>query len=335
MSISSTAATDAEGLPETQEVVETAEAPNASQEDAGTNLIAPTAVAAAPSESTGKGSQTKKRRAYRKEYPASFWYEMCEKFVNESAKYQENQVNFLKSPDSGVLDYQDRQAFGKRLKAYKDGKLPRDDSIKRNRKGKFLDVEQCLLAFIETREQFSDNGKMAISWPFLLEMAKRFAVALGHPPDEFRASPGWLANVLKRHKMKIDFEVSDSDALYYLESLKRFCKKRKLGSEAQNLSARLQHVVTTKIGGDDDEGARMEGGDGNEEVGYEISFLQRRVPPQNHNPPSMLPPQRDLYRPTPFGAVPPAHPAPTQNNDDRYPPNMVNFSFWATQQQNI
>jgi hypothetical protein len=326
MSTTAAAATDTQPLGEVP-VTRTTEAPE----------NAPAAAAASTPE-TAAGRSKKKRRPYRKEYPASFWYEMCEKFVTDSEKYQENQTKFLKSQDSGALDFEDRQAFGKRLKAYKDGTLARDDSIKRNRKGKYLDVEQCLLAFLETREHFSENGKMAISWPFLLEMAKRYSVALGHPPDDFKASPGWLANVLKRHKMKIDFEVSDEDALFYMESVKRFCKKRKIGSEAQNLSVRLQYVLKKKIGGHDVDDARMEGvgQHDSEELRYDMSFLQQRRGPQNHpNPPPMLP-HRDLYRPTPFAAHPPAPPGRNQNGDDRFPQGIAAFPpFWAPQQQNM
>lgn len=332
------------------------------------------AAAAAPPDSAttlvGSSGQ-KKRRAYRKEYPAGFWYEMCERFMTNQDDYSKSHLEFLKSPDSGVLDCNDRQSFGRRLKLFKEGKLPRDDSIKRTRKGKYQDVEQCLLAFLETREQFMDKGKMAVSWPFLTEMAKRFAVALGHSPGEFSGSPGWLANTLKRAKKKIDFEISEDDALFYLESIKRYCRKAKLGVQAQTLSAQLQNIIRGKIVDgnkediivdDDDEGIPVVEDD--VVVGGVVDHQQRyhhtAFAPPPHNPPRVAGLSHRAFDSTNLTArgslsvaslhhLHPQHlhhhnQQQQQQQSDRYHPlqqqqpnnnNVTNFPFWATQQQNI
>jgi len=285
---------------------------------------------------TSTSSPTKKkRRPYRKEYPASFWYEMCEKFTNDPDRYQKSQLNFLKSADSGVLGFADRQAFGKRLKAFKEGNLPSDDSIKRNRKGKYQDVERCLLAFLETRDQFTDKGKISISWPFLTEMAKRFSVALGHGPDEFSASPGWLANVLRRSKKKIDFEATEEDALFYLESIKRYCRKAKLGAQAQNLTAQLQNIIKKK----NELPANKDHGSSNAEE-TEVPRVEPGFPrPVPNN--SILMPRAAGNLPmaaVPFvlaGAVRGGAVVANTGQNELFQPTMANFAFWATQQQNI
>ncbi len=213
-----------------------------------TPAVAAAAAAAATPVTMAQSTRKSLRRSNRKEFPPSFWYDMCERFSHNLEKYKSSQTEFLRHKDSGVLGYNDRQSFGNRMRAYKKGTLRRDDAMLRDRKGKYMDVERCLLAFLETRDQFADKGKMPISWPFLLEMAKRFAVVFGHPPGEFSGSPGWLANVLKRHKTKIDFEVSDTDALFCLDTIKRYCKKRKLGNEIRSMSVNLHNLVEKNIG---------------------------------------------------------------------------------------
>ena len=284
------------------------------------------ATAAASSASTRRASKSPStdkalRRSNRKEYPPSFWYDMCEKFSSYPEKYNQSQTEFLRHADSGVLSFNDRQSFGNRLRAYKQGTLRRDDSVLRERKGKYLDVEKCLLAFLETRDQFADKGKMAVSWPFLLEMAKRFAVALGHPPGEFSGSPGWLANVLKRHKTKIDFDVSDTDALLYLENIKRYCKKRKLGKEIRNMSVELQNLVEQKLGERKSDNGKDDGHD---------ERLERPLEQRN----SLVEEFQDR-KSNQFGVHPPDE-VPTNADNRSIPSGMATFSeFWTTQQDDI
>ena len=281
---------------------------------------APAAAAAASTTATTFSCPDRAlRRSNRKEYPPSFWYDMCEKFSSHPEKYNQSQTEFLRHADSGVLSFHDRQSFGNRLRAYKQGTLRRDDSVLRDRKGKYLDVEQCLLAFLETRDQFADKGKMAVSWPFLLEMAKRFAVVLGHPPGEFSGSPGWLANVLKRHKTKIDFDVSDADALLYLDTIKRYCKKRKLGKEIRNMSVELQNLVEKKIG----EGKHDSNADDDDHHERLERPLQHRIPEALHD------------RKSNQFSVLTTEAAPANSNNRSMSSGMATFSeeFWTTPQQ--
>lgn len=189
----------------------------------------------------------------------------------------------------------------------------------RDRKGKYLDVERCLLAFLETRDQFADKGKMAVSWPFLQEMAKRFAVVLGHPPGEFSGSPGWLANVLKRHKTKIDLDVSDTDALFYLDTIKRYCKKRKLGKEIRNMSVELHDLVEKKIGQEKRE--HSDDDDGHDE----------RLETPLHDP--RIPEGLQGRKSNQF-CVDPSEEVQVNSNNGSMPSGMQTFSeFWTTAQQ--
>jgi hypothetical protein len=224
-----------------------------------------------------KASPAKKtRKRPRTEYPVSMWYEACQKFMDDPKKYNSSQVQFLRSQDSGVLDENHKVSFGKRLKAFKDGNLPQDSggSIKRVRKGKYLDVEQCLIAFIETRTKFS-KGKTAVTWPFLLELSKRFAVALGY--KDFRASPGWLSNVLKRNKTSLYDDINEDDAMVYLESIKKYCRKNRFGREIQTQCDHLYKLIKKEVKRDED--APLEQGGGHENERRASQEQKFRFPP--------------------------------------------------------
>lgn len=275
------------------------------------------------------GTAKKARKQNREEYPASFWYEMCEQFAKNPKRYGNSQRSFLRSEDSGMLVLDDRVAFGRRLKAFKEGRLPRDDSIKRNRKGKYEDVERCLLAFLDTRDQFADKGKVAISWPFLLEMSKRFSVALGHDPNGFSASAGWLSKVLKRSKKKIDFEISEEDALFHVESIKKYCRKAKLGNKARSLSVQLHDVVKGSLGKKEED----------EESNNDEEVDKHRLNETSHGFRQTLSPSEAASIPT-MGArgpsSPPSRTAPGWNiNYEQVQPNTANLGFWTSLQQNI
>lgn len=205
------------------------------------------------SDSARTPSPKGQRRRHRMEFPVSFWYQMCQRFMNNQSLYHHSQIKFLRSPDSGVLDESFKVSFGKRLKAFKAGTLPQNDSVKRMRKGKYQDVEKCLIAYIETRETCCGRGKTNITWPYLTELAKRFATALGYDPNDFQASPGWISNVLKRNNISISVDLCDDDVLYYLEAVKKHCKKSNLGKDVEVLSERLYRLVKKKVKKNDGE----------------------------------------------------------------------------------
>ena len=236
----------------------------------------------------GVASPPKKSRRTRRELPISVWYEACQKFTKDSGKYKNSQVTFLRSLDSGILDESNRMSFCKRLSAYKNGNLPQESSIKRIRKGKYHDVEQCLIAFIETRTKFS-KGKTAVTWPFLIELAKRFAVALGYSEKEFRASPGWLQNVLKRNKKTLNDDINDDDVLVYLDLIKKYCKKNELGRIVETKCDQLGLLLREKLQRDDE--ASPEKGKGDEQ----------KVPQE---PPRIVENQRTKKQPQPHGFPP-------------------------------
>jgi len=187
-----------------------------------------------------KDSNKKKRQ--RRECPVSVWYNACKTFLENPGKYQKSQINFLRSEDSGMLDESYQMSFGKRLHAFKAGKLPQDDSVKRVRNGKYHDVEQCLIGFMETRDTFS-KGKIAVTWPFLMELAKRFAIALGYSESEFRASPGWLSNVLRRNKRSLSNDTDEEDVIVHLDSIKQYCRRNGMSVDVLFQCDKLDHMI--------------------------------------------------------------------------------------------
>jgi hypothetical protein len=175
--------------------------------------------------------------------------------MQHSERYNNSQLKFLRSEESGVLlDESNKMSFSKRLRAFKDGKLPPPEStsstsVKRVRKGKYHNVEQCLIAYMETRTKFA-KGKTAVTWPFLIELSKRFATALGYKKEEFRASPGWLANVFRRNKKAIDDDVNDGDVMVYLDSIKKYCRKKEFGEQIEKQCEQLSRLIQTQLKGD-------------------------------------------------------------------------------------
>jgi hypothetical protein len=190
-----------------------------------------------------------KKRA-RRELPVSIWYEACQKFMQNPEKYNNSQLKFLRSEESGVLlDESNKMSFSKRLRSFKNGNLPQESSVKRVRKGKYHDIEQCLIAYMETRTKFA-KGKTAVTWPFLIELSKRFATALGYKKEEFRASPGWLSNVFRRNKKAIDDDVNDGDVMVYLDSIKKYCRKKEFGEQIEKQCEQLSRLIQTQLKGD-------------------------------------------------------------------------------------
>ena len=88
--------------------------------------------------------------------------------------------------------------FSTKLKAFREGRL-KLEAVDCNRKaeGKFKDVEEKLVACIRLRAKAHTKDKTGLSWLFLKEKAAIHAEQLGCS-DQFKASSGWLDNVLKR-----------------------------------------------------------------------------------------------------------------------------------------
>ena len=86
------------------------------------------------------------------------------------------------------------------MKAFYAGTLMGSDR-KRDRVGTYLPVEEKLLKYIELRSQLFVRDKCGLSYLYLQEKARHFAKQLGFD-ETFKASNGWLTNVLRRGDKK-------------------------------------------------------------------------------------------------------------------------------------
>jgi hypothetical protein len=79
---------------------------------------------------------------------------------------------------------------------------------KRNIRGEYEQVEERLVQYISTitnEGEVSEETRTLLSWTQLQAKAKEIAMEVLPDKDQqkFKASPGWLSNVLKRHKLTI------------------------------------------------------------------------------------------------------------------------------------
>lgn len=155
---------------------------------------------------TGGGGGGKRKKEYfrSKEY----WYHLCELYVNQyDGKI--SQSAFLKSPISGEDikgTTSDQMSFGRNLQRYKAGTLQPVARF-RERNPEFTFVEKKIVEYLNLfLEDYRDEETCGLSWIHLQQKALEFAKVV--PPDEaavyakFSASPGWIANVLRRNGFK-------------------------------------------------------------------------------------------------------------------------------------
>jgi CRISPR/Cas system-associated endonuclease Cas1 len=68
-----------------------------------------------------------KRHTQRNDHTSSFWYDLCQKFVNGKFKFQ---LAFLRSEESGQdVSLQHQSTFHRALKRYNSGELPTFDQV--------------------------------------------------------------------------------------------------------------------------------------------------------------------------------------------------------------
>jgi hypothetical protein len=84
-------------------------------------------------------------------------------------------------------------------KKFKKGKLNKNVKETRVRAGKFEDVSEYLFEYGSLREKLYQQDKCGVSWLVLQEkQAIAFAKSKGYHTDVFKASSGWISNVLKQ-----------------------------------------------------------------------------------------------------------------------------------------
>ena len=132
---------------------------------------------------------------------AQDWYNAVVLFHKIKDKHSFSQAGFLRSPLSGDKFDGNRSqegSFSAKLKAYKKGEL-KSSPMKRVCIGRYEDVEVMLVKYIDLRSRNYTFDKCGLSRHILHVKAREYAQKCGHPADEFKASDGWISNVLKRN----------------------------------------------------------------------------------------------------------------------------------------
>ncbi len=106
----------------------------------------------------------------------------------------------MKESGDEVNANEHQQIFQRKMKAFHAGTLMGGDR-KRDRVGAYLPVEEKLLKYIELRSQLFVRDKCGLSYLYLQEKARHFAKQLGFD-ETFKASNGWISNVLRRGNKK-------------------------------------------------------------------------------------------------------------------------------------
>ena len=127
------------------------------------------------------------------------WHNACHLFRLNN--HSLNQTSFLRSDLSGDSfsgTRSEQQSFGRKLKEYDDGNLVSSTRL-RIKKGEFEDVEKMLVKYIDLRAEKYKRDKCGLNWCSLTSKSLLYAKQCGYTDDEFKASSGWISNVLKRN----------------------------------------------------------------------------------------------------------------------------------------
>jgi hypothetical protein len=89
------------------------------------------------------------------------------------------------------------------LKSFDSGKL-QPTGRKRCRDRKFQDIEKRVMEYLDLRVKVYKQENCGVSWITLTEKCLQFADLLGYDENEFKASPGWIADALKKYSFTED-----------------------------------------------------------------------------------------------------------------------------------
>ena len=127
------------------------------------------------------------------------WVEAIELYKSIHPPMSQTLV-FLKSSISGDMftgSVSEQVSFSKRLKEYDKGKFEdKNLNVKKLQPVRFPDVERKLVRYLDLREHNYQQDKLGVDWLYLKNLASEFAEQLGE--ENFKASDGWLQNVLRR-----------------------------------------------------------------------------------------------------------------------------------------
>jgi hypothetical protein len=131
------------------------------------------------------------------------WYGLCSRYeLQRNNKPKLGQAEFLRSSLSGgaIQDTQgNRVIFGKKWRLYCKGELRSSSVLKRFKTSHFEDVEEKVVDYLELRARLYRQDKCGLSSDIIREKAMAIAANLGYAEGAFKASQGWISNVLRRH----------------------------------------------------------------------------------------------------------------------------------------
>jgi len=186
-------------------------------------------LAIADSDGKEKGRRVGDHTGKRMRRTVDFWYDLCalkgrldqqQASSNGDATAILTNAAFLRSHISGPEvrgTLSEQQVFGQRYKEYQEGKLqPSSRGVKRRASTKFPAVEQKIVEYItryhrtkgHDRQHFPfvekpeiNEGK-GLRWIDIKVVAEQLAAQeRGEQYAQFKASDGWIHNVLKRNKL--------------------------------------------------------------------------------------------------------------------------------------
>jgi len=212
----------------------------------GNDSVAPSALLATvegdigAKKKEGKRGKSNKGLKYQVQ-ERNFWFQLCRMFDDNRPKYSNKQAMFLSHSDSGTFvenSNKFRNKMSRWYRKYKAGTLTADEpGRKRNRPGEYEDVGERLIAHLNQIEKTMGVG---LSWEQMRHKARDISIELGRD-DTFKASSGWLHNVLRKaNKLSSTPMASRSSslsskagsklapmtpiqALHHLSELRRYC----------------------------------------------------------------------------------------------------------------
>jgi hypothetical protein len=130
------------------------------------------------------------------------WYHACKKYreLADGSVKMMSHAEFLRSDQTEKVftsTISQRQAFGRWLKKYDDGSL-QDSSAKREKIGKFTEIEDQLLSYLDSQAQAHRSDNCGITWVVMQEMCKKWAEERNIA--DFKCSTGWLNLTLNKRQ---------------------------------------------------------------------------------------------------------------------------------------
>ena len=138
--------------------------------------------------------EPKQKKQKKEKITIAEWYAACEAYEKErKGNVKLSQAEFCRSEKSGrKIDgnvESSRKAFGRYFKMYQNGDLMASNKV-RQRKVKYPEIRNKLLAYLDARAQKYQRDKCGVSYHRLKQKCIHWAHQLGI--KDFQASDGWI-----------------------------------------------------------------------------------------------------------------------------------------------